>query len=453
MASEFGQGDQVVEAIRSLCDFHEGQWKGNANSFSVLPDVAAGIVQRKKSPSYEVSVKLGLDANRDYAMTEIFEWDGKVSSRSLSLNECNVDVDSVDASYSLDTTLPDFPSEISGTDKLCQFIIEHCIAASDHRRTRCFLLYGVDQRLQRIVVCNEERIGTENETESRDEPRTDQLTARDLLEMESDIDRLVSKITGNVEGGSQGKADEELLPKEADQSPLEKLGQRVASSDGTQSLSSHQISLLELSSGVWLGDAIIRDMPMVPELPGGNRKGFGTASERPLRPSNEKTFGTWDIGVQKIAWRWMWNFGEEIRQVIDVGKAMGARLASSMSQSLGGTVCMNESLSRRIPKDERMVYVDWTGDMVGILSGSVSIHAPRYLNFDKDATKKSTKPFFTEFCQYHSAEDPALVSSDNDEGSLPQLCCSKIARVYNYGGQLKQGVSSFYSFKRFGVEE
>lgn len=445
MSSGSGQEEQVVEAVRSLCDFHEGQWKGSATSFSVLPDVAAGIVKRKKSPSYSVSVKLGLDSNRDYSFSETFEWgDNNVSSRSLSLNDCNVDVDAVDASYSLDSTLPDFPSAISGSDKLCQFVIEHCIAASDNRRTRCFMLYGVDQNLQRVVVCSEERNSADQESETNTAPTSDQLTARDLLEMESDIDRLVQKLTGSIDDGSEGNKADELKPQLQESSPIEKLGQSMTSSDGAVPLSNHDISLLELSSGVWLGDAIIRDMPMVPESPSGNGKGFGTMPER---PSNTKTFGTWSIGVQKIAWRWMWNFGDEIRQVVDIGKSMGAGLASSMSKSLGGTVCLNESLSRRIKKDERMVYVDWTGDMVGVLCGSVSIHVPRYLHFDKDASNKSAKPFFTEFCLYQSTAD------DADEDSLPELCCSKISRVYNYAGQLKQGVSSFYALQRFGVEE
>jgi hypothetical protein len=453
MSSESGQEDQVVEAIRSLCDFHEGQWQGTAKSFSVLPDVAAGIVQRKMSPSYKVSVKLGLDSNRDYSIMETFVWDDKVSSRSLSLNDCNVDVDSVDASYSLDSTLPDFPSEISGTDKLCKFVIEHCIAASENRRTRCFMMYGVDQSLQRIVVCDEERKASEQPTEKKSEVGSDQLTALDLLEMESDIDRLVNKLTGNVEDESGDGDNDVLNPDLPEPSPFEKLGQSITSSDGAQPLSSHDISLLELSSGVWLGDAIIRDMPMVPESPSGNGKGFGSTSERPRSLSKTKMFGTWSLGLRKISWRWMWNFGDEIRQVMDIGKAMGAGLANSMSKSLAGTVCVNESLSRRIPKDERMVYVDWTGDMVSVLSGSVSVQVPRYLNFDKGASKKAVEPFFTEFCLYQSTEDGKMDASDEDEGSLPELCCSKISRVYNYAGQLKQGVSSFYTFKRFGVEE
>ena len=189
LSSTYGQDDQVIEAIESLTTYHEGSWSGKARSFTVVPDVAAGIVKRKASPEYQVSVKLGLNIkDRDFSLTETFSWDeNKISSRSLSLNECNVDVDSVDASYSLDSSLPDFPSAISGTDKLCQFVIEHCIAASEERRMRCFLLYGVDQSLQRIVVCEETRIEQDQNSVPRktEAENGNQLTARDLLEMQS----------------------------------------------------------------------------------------------------------------------------------------------------------------------------------------------------------------------------------------------------------------------------
>lgn len=450
MSSDYGQEDQVAEAIRSLCDFHEGQWQGTATSFSISADVAAGIVKRETSPPFKVAVKFGLDENRQFSMTETFEWEDKLKSRSLVLNDCNVDVDSVDASYSLDTSLPDFPSGISGTDKLNQFAIEHCIAASDDRRTKCYVFYGLDQSLQRIVLTTETRI--QDSTPPRPAPidaSPNMLTARDLLEMESDIDRLVEKITGNMENKAPTSTP---TPRAPPLSPLEKLGKSMSKTEGALPLSTHDISLLELSSGVWLGDAIIRDIPTVPESPGGTGKGFGSTSAR-ISSKEKSSFGSWDVGVQKVAWRWMWNFGEEIRQVVDIGKAMGTGLTKAMSRSFGGNVCVNEGLSRRIPKDKRMVYIDWSGDLVGFLSGPVSIQVPRYLNFDKEAIKDSPKPFYTEFCLYQSSDEGPTEVSQVEEAKLPEVICSKLSRVYNYAGQLKQGVSSFYTFKRFGMEE
>ena len=199
---DVGQDDQAVEALQSLVDFHEGRWSGTSRSFSVVADTAAGVVQRKQSPGYEVSVKVGLDETRDYSMTETFNWvDDKnssdlLSSRSISLTKCNVDIDSVDASYSFDSSLPDFPADISGTDQLCRFSIEHCIAASDNKRMRCLVLYGMDQSLQRIVVCEETRIAPSQTKDSSEKSvGSNQLTAMDLLEMENDVDRLVEKLT------------------------------------------------------------------------------------------------------------------------------------------------------------------------------------------------------------------------------------------------------------------
>jgi hypothetical protein len=220
--------------------------------------------------------------------------------------------------------------------------------------------------------------------------------------------------------------------------------------DGGQKLSLHEMSLLEVSSGVWLGDAIIRDMPMIADSPMERGQGFGASKKQ--TPKKEGAFGSWSVGVQKIAWRWMWNFGDEIRQVVDVGKGMGAQVAGCMTKSLSGSVCVNESISRRMPKDQRMVYVDWSAnDMVGFLVGPMSIQVPRYLSFD--ATKLA-KPFYTEFCLYQATDEGGANDPEGvDTMALPKLCCSKISRVYNFEGKLKQGCTSFYTYQRFGTDE
>jgi hypothetical protein len=213
---------------------------------------------------------------------------------------------------------------------------------------------------------------------------------------------------------------------------------------------------LEISSGLWLGDAIIRDMPTVPESQF-RGKGFGTPTPASPKSSSKhasNAFGSWSVGVQKIAWRWMWNFGEEIRQVNDVGKGMGANLAGCMSKSVSGSVCVNEGLKRSLPKDQRMAYIDWNGDMVGFLVGPVSLQVPRYLNFDKASVSGTAKPFYTEFGLFQATEGKSQTFGDDEEEiSLPELCCSKISRVYNFEGRLKQGCTSFYTFQRFGMDE
>ncbi len=456
-----GQEEQAVEALRSLVDFHEGRWKGKARSFSVVPDTAAGIVQRKVSSDYETSVKFGVNSDRDYSITETFAWDeGKFKARSLALSECNVDVDAVDASYSMDYSLPDFPVDIIGTDKLCHFAIEHCIAASEDKRLRCFVLYTIDQSLQRIVVCEETRLQDGSGDAKPMQGISNQLTAQDILEIQNDVDRLVDRLTGNMPSVSEPAA---LLSTEQPSSPdslIQKLGQSIESDDGAQKLSLHDISLLEVSSGVWLGDAIIRDNPKVSGDPSLRSRGFGPSAPETLSTyETRKEFAAWSVGVQKVVWRWMWNFGDEIRQVVDAGKAMGDPLSECLTKSLPGTVCVNESLSRRMAKEDRMVYIDWTNNMVGFLIGPMFIQVPRYLSFGQKGS--TNKPFYTEFAVFQSTESQdgiirsATRSMDEDGGNmnLSQLCLSKISRVYNQEGRLKQGCTSFFTFKRFGIDD
>ena len=483
LSSSFGsygneQEEQVVEAIRSLVDYHEGSWTGKATSFSVTPDVAAGIVSRKVSPEYTVSVKLGLSeqqdneaANNDYALTETITWNdnNSFSSRSISLSESHMDVDSVDASYSLDAMLPTLPTSIIGTEKLTQFMIEHCIAASEDRRMRLLVFYGEDLSLLRIAVCEESRVKQQQaETESsrsrgKDESdRNNSVSLGDLLEMQGDVDRLVDKIAGDLptvnkdlstptpsNSGSTGGDNEDAL-RRLQESLSASTSTDSSGDDGSQALELHPMSLVELTSGVWLGDAIIRDIPMIADsIEERDGKGFGPAKPT---PSNDETpsFGSWSVGVQKVAFRWLWNFGEEIRQTIDTGKALGAELSECLSNALSGSVYVNESLSRRIPKDERMVFIDWSRDNVGFMLGPCKIQVPRYVHFDQSGRRE--KPFFTEFGLFQCTKTPELTEENVDEAALPEVVCSKISRGYNFEGRLKQGCTSFYTLKRFGEE-
>jgi hypothetical protein len=210
-----------------------------------------------------------------------------------------------------------------------------------------------------VVVLHEQKVISDAES-----------TQDDLLAMSSDIDRIVDKIPGQVAGSNS--SDSAVMEESSPQGRMEKL-QTMSSSTQQQenAMSLHPMSLLELSSGVWLGDSIVRDLPSVPFTP--FKGGSGFAAENHGGDASVE-FGRWDIGVQKTAWRWIWDTGESIRQQDDVGKAMGSAMAEELFQSLSGTVCVNESLSRRIRKNECMVYIDWNnGDHVSFLLGSVSI--------------------------------------------------------------------------------
>lgn len=368
MSDPMGSDNESTDVIRSLIDFHDGSWEGTATSFSVTPDVAAGIVQKKTSPKYKTSIKLGLGED-GMTMTETFDFDDKISSRTIPLIKSNMDVDAVDGSYSLDTSLPNVPSAITGTEKLAQFGIEHVIAVNDDARARCLAFYGVDDgSLARVVIMHEQRIqGTGVKADAA------QSTQDDLLALDSDLDRIVDKIAGQVKGGSDETAKENVSEDEDRMKRLQKAMQSRSSAEEGPSLSLHPMSLLELSSGVWLGDAIVRDLPNVAATPFDSGKGFG--SSKPTATEEERRdFANWDVGVQKNAWRWIWRLGESIRQEDEVGNAMGTPMAKCLADSLSGTVCVNESLSRRIPKDQRMVYVNWdNGDYVSFILGSTSV--------------------------------------------------------------------------------
>lgn len=316
--------NQSKDALRVMVDFHEGTWKGTATSFSVTSDVSAGIRLRKVSPEYKSTVKVGLDLTKqDYTLKETLEWDDKMKQRELSLIQSSADVDTVDGSYSLDTSLPDFPSDLTGTNKMLQFGIEHCIAVNDDCRIRAFAFYALeDQSLARMVVCTEERVVSEEPEPS-------------LLDV------------------SPGGKNEKETPAE-----LVKANEKLAL---------FPMNLLELTSGVWLGDIVLREPASYQEP-----KGFSKESNR--SPSIKKQFASWTMGVQKLAHEWKWNFEDSIQKIVTVGKPLGIGLPMEMSLPVSGVVAENESLSTIIPKDQRMVYVDWMGgEQVGIIINNVAL--------------------------------------------------------------------------------
>lgn len=52
-------------------------------------------------------------------------------------------------------------------------------------------------------------------------------------------------------------------------------------------------------------------------------------------------------------------------------------------------------------------------------------------------------------------EETVGINSDQEDelSKLPDVVCSKMSRVYNYEGYLKQGCTSFFTFKRFGTDK
>ena len=127
--------EQAAHGLHALSDYHVGEWTGQATSFTVSPDIAAGILRRKTSPPYTLSVQVINKTNpTNSAFTETLTWNEEDSvdessyARSIPLftsQSTNMDVDDADASYSFDRAQHDhdatigLPARLSGTNKEC----------------------------------------------------------------------------------------------------------------------------------------------------------------------------------------------------------------------------------------------------------------------------------------------------------------------------------------------
>ena len=438
---------QKGEALQSLSDFNDGTWAGVARSFGITSDSAAGVTRRQTSPPYNASVstRIGL-GEEGLRLVETLAWEDGVATKQIALGR-SADVDSVDGSYSADAALLDLPSALSGTDALTKFAIEQSIAVSDSGRVRCFLLYGMDDRLSRVVVCEENRVAEGSDGAN----------------------------AGAGEGSPEGDAgvgvgDGSVSPSTPPEERLEKLQRALSKSktttkpagtdaEGASPNEKYPVDLYGLSLGVWLGDAVVRDYSTSPSplaRDGGTGKGFG-APRSPSRPKSGKKdkefgdgFAEWSLGVQKITMEWKWDFGDAVRQVLVFGRSMGAETGALPLQHMGS---VNDELnSRRIPKEQRMTYIDCDqGRYAAFLVGSTYIKAPRYLSFSEASSKKF--PFYTEYISFQkkaSGNDEVIaLNMDNvDEEELPEAFCSRMTRLYDKYGELSQGSTQFFLLKK-----
>jgi len=475
---------QKSEALKSLSSFHDGKWinSSGALSFSVTSDVSAGITNKIRSSSYQTSVstRLGFSAdennsNKDILkLVETLSWKQNSSKKddesNISTDENNtffgrscflgndMDIDSVDGSYSLhssiasktaldgdiqkndnddddeeeeDLTTSSFscvlPKAITGIKSdIVSTVIEHCLVTSETERVRCFLLYskngllgrssGVDEdrleQLVRVVICHENKMVEGN---------NDNL----LLELNSssggnDLERLSSAIYNS----NMGNIESEL---EIVKSPM---------------------TMMTLSLGPWLGDSVIRDRSYNDALPKSSSKqnfsvsskGFGAPKKDSIQSKQHNSgFGEWVMGVQKTVMQFKWDYGSNVRHVLDFGKSMGS-YCEGWPSSLSGTI-YEERFSRRLKPEDRAMYIDY--DMsayCGFLCGSVYVKAPRLLSFSK---AKVGKPIHTEVVVFQKTSGDIQNSVEENE-----KLCSRITRLYDEDGQLKQGSTSFFTLKQ-----
>ena len=447
--------NQKAESIQSLSDYHDGTWicKDGATSFTISSDTAAGIIQKSTSSPYQTSVNIRFSKG-GLKMVETFSWQEQelttAVTRSVPLIGPSIDVDAVDASYSIDQTLMDLPSTISGTDSIVKFGIEHVLSIQDNVRVRAFCFYGMDDRLSRIVLTNEER----------------QQSLKSLLLQDED-----EEMSNNIE---------QLFSSKKKENQMEKIKQILNNNNNdpdknNDTLKNHPITLFGLSLGPWLGDSVIRDQSLFHTKQNksnnnnNNKGGFGSSSKPTNLSKNNNNdessssnqpldgFAEWTLGVQKVAMLYKWDFDETIRQVNELGRSMGPSYCSTLPKSSMGII--NEKLmSRRIPKEDRMLYIDYDmGAYAGFTLGSIYLKVPTFLFFSQMDADKLVLPFVTEFAVFqkdttddnNNKDDESFDTEDDMNG---EIICSKMMRVYDNHGRLKQGITSFYTLKPMATE-
>ena len=435
---------QKSDALRSISEYHDGVWINDEGAISF--DSSGGSKMRSSPFKTSSSTRLGLsaDAGEALKMVETVEWgEGMIFGRSSVLGNL-ADVDSVDGSYSLHSIIEResgddvvdtvsscaLPQSISGIDP-CRIstVIESCLIATETERVRCFMLYGKsamsistsndgdedsmeEQRLLRIVISHERK-----ETDGND-----------------DFKSIIDDAVGNAENR------------------MDKLASAMSGEDLGENIK-HPINMMSLSMGPWLGDIVIRDKSFNSLLPkskkdGAPKKGFGTAKKQtpPKRMGHESGFGEWVLGVQKVAMTFKYDFDCNCRQVFDYGKSIGVYVEGFPQQSTG--VIYDEGMSRRIKPEDRSMYIDFdNGAYCGFSYGSVFIKAPRFLTSQRQG---SALPMLTEFAIFQKPEPES--GEELDESKVDDICCSRISRLYNDDGSLKQGCTSFFVLKPMVTE-
>ena len=109
--------------------------------------MTTGIMQKSTSSPYQTSVNVQFSRSTSgLKMVETCSWQETEFTtdvtRSVPLIGPCIDVDEVDASYSINQTLMDLPSTISGTDSIAKFGIEHVLLIQDNVRVYAFCFYG-----------------------------------------------------------------------------------------------------------------------------------------------------------------------------------------------------------------------------------------------------------------------------------------------------------------------
>lgn len=466
-----------------------------AITYTVSMDPAAGIKKGRISNSYKSSVKIDMGdlmsnnrREKGLRLVESFQFDQSTLPfvRSIPLG-ANVDVDSVDSSYSLDimqphayttedeeyTPLPLLPTSLlTGIDPTSvEFVVEHTLAVSDVQRSRCFLLYGSinDTNENNKPTLDDDdfailaaRTAAENAKRKRvndqsvKDDRSYRLIGIILAEETKEMPTLAttdenrkSLLKRDKESKSDAPSpldfleikgqnyDEEEDKMERLMKSLQSHNKKVAEEGigaGAKTSSEMQlynVGLFGLTYGVWLGDAFIRES-IPSKLQRASSKGFGRKDESKNDGEDEDRFATWSIGVQKLTMQFVWDYGTSIAQNYIYGRCMGTAtsLSSMANIKSEGLIVVNES--RRMKKrEEQRVVLDYDGgNYIAGLIGSSYFRAPRYMTFSQQSQSIRREPYLTEYMVFFRPKSATLSSSSSTTTTTLDADMENVAEYY-----------------------
>eukprot|EP00804_Cyclotella_cryptica_P007249 CCRYP_017872-RB/>CCRYP_017872-RB protein AED:0.01 eAED:0.01 QI:49/1/1/1/1/1/2/538/616 len=377
--------------------------KEGAISYAVPMDPAAGLKKGVISKPYRSHVQIQTNIGRSR---------GELKNKGLRLMEtihvlkndeittlpfvrsipldANVDVDSVDGSYSLDDAvssdksssphLPLFPpSLLAGLNPSdVKFLVEHTIAVSDLERCRCFLLYGDadsdgdesknadDGDDEDSVKHNYRLVGVVLAEESKKMP-TQQKIENSLDDSSSLTTSKSDPLPSPPLGMLRADADENINQEKMDQlfQAITKHNKRVMSGSGgididKPTMKRHSPGMFGICSGVYLGDTFIRE-PIPTRSSLRSNKGFGRRAEDKSNKSgedDEDRFATWQVGVQKSTLQFQWDYSMNVVQTGTYGKSIGTMnsLSCTALYKSVGTVVVNEGRATKSREQRRVVW-------------------------------------------------------------------------------------------------
>jgi hypothetical protein len=434
----------------------------------------------------------------------------------------------------------------AGPPRTVAFLVEHALATSETERCRCFFLYGDVDGDDATVVPEEETNEEEGEDDDNNNcnggvggvmeddfaiiaaRRTRTKKKREEEEKEEEAERsyrLLSVILAEETKVMPGEVlrimteppshSESTSSSSRLSSPLdllktsgggsedggmdrlvefpERRNERVAAvdgdggsdgidDDGMTRMERHPPGLFGLTSGVWLGDAFVRE-GIPPSLSRaramrdyrrksggfGRRGGADAVGDAGGSASiEEDRFAAWHLGVQKVALRFGWDYRDGVSQSYTYGRVLGTptSLSSMANIRSDGVVVLNESNRRAsaTTKERERMRVVWDmdgGSYVSGLVGSRYFRAPRYMSFSR-SRGYTADAYLTEFMVFYrpegkdggasSGSDGGTEGKDFDasmEDDVPEYYCSRTSRLYDAkDGSLMQGSTAFFSLKR-----